>query len=152
MSTTSLGIEQPKTECPMCGNVWQRHTLNEIDGCMAILHLEFSVALARSGKRGATSPTVEPCPVCNKLPAEHAETDLTSCMTKWRKRPKGATGLQLQHSFLEGHFEYEEPDPVKRAQMNARMLQSRCFCGKTRGDHTVNEIRACAERNRPKRW
>jgi hypothetical protein len=156
MSTTSPRIEPSKTECPMCGNVWQEHTLNEVDGCMAIMHLQFSYAIARSGtqkdKAFLERRPVEPCPVCNRLPAEHTEADLTSCMAKWRKREQGATGLKLQGEFLTALPGKEEPDPVKRAQSRIPVRQMLCSCGKARGEHTRDEIRACAERNRPKRW
>jgi hypothetical protein len=153
MKTSAQSTEQPKTECPFCGNVWQEHTLNEIDGCMAIMHVEVSAALAKLKGKPSPSPTeVEICPVCNKLTSEHSDDDQRSCVAKWRKHPRGATGLELQRRFLEGHFENEEPDPVKRAQLRAQWSQSLCPCGKARGDHTQNEILACAERNRPKPW
>jgi hypothetical protein len=135
----------------MCGNVWQEHTINEVGGCMAIMDIDSSVALARSGKPSPNPSTVEICPVCNKLPAEHTEDELRSCVAKWRKHEKGATGLKLQGRFIMAVAKNEELDPVKRAQLRARMLQLLCSCGKAYGDHTQDEIRACAERNREKR-
>jgi hypothetical protein len=150
------GIEQSKTECPFCGNVWEEHTWTEIGGCMVILELEFSAALAHDaklkGKPSPSPPRVEVCPVCNKLTAEHTDDDQRSCVSKWRKRERGATGLPLQHSFSKVSYEKEEPDPVKRAQLQARAMQALCSCGKAFGDHTVEEIRkeirARAPRNR----
>jgi hypothetical protein len=140
-----------KTECPFCGNVWQDHTLNEIRGCMAMMQMQFSAAIARSGteqnKTYLERRPVEPCPVCNKLPAEHTEDDLTSCVAKWRKRERGSTGLELQSSFEIAGPPRAEPDPVKREQSRTRFRQMLCSCGKARGDHTQDEIRACAERN-----
>jgi hypothetical protein len=142
-----------KTECPFCGLVWQDHTLNEVDGCMAIMQLQFSAAVARSGteqnKASLRRRPVEPCPVCNKLPAEHTEADLTSCVAKWRKRDRGSTGLEIQSSFEFAVPPKQEPDPLKREQSRTRFRQMICSCGKARGDHTQDEIRACAER-RPK--
>jgi hypothetical protein len=150
------GIEQSKTECPFCGLVWQEHTLNEVDGCMAIMHIEYSVAVGRDTKlKGKPAPAdreVALCPVCRKTSAEHTEDDISFCMAKWRKREQGSTGLESQHSFLTVNFEGEDPDPLKRAQLQVRMMQAPCICGKANGDHTVDEIRACAERNRPKPW
>jgi hypothetical protein len=145
-------MEPSKTECPFCGLVWQEHTINEVGGCMAIMHIEFSVAVARDaklqGKPESADREVVLCPVCGETSEEHTENDVSSCLSKWRKREQGATGLKLQGEFFTAHFENEEPDPMKRAQMSARMLQRLCSCGKARGDHTVDEIRACAERNR----
>lgn len=148
----TLRIERAKTECPFCGNVWQEHTLNEVDGCMAITHLQFSVAVARSGteqnKAKLRRWAVEPCPVCNKFPAEHTEADLMSRLSKWRAREQGTTGLELQREFGQGRGKNEEPDPVKRAQFRAPVRQRLCSCRIARGDHTLDEILACARRNR----
>lgn len=150
MSANSPRIDQPKTECPMCGNVWQEHTLSELNGCKAILHLQVAAALAREarlkGNASVTPPRVEICPVCNKLPDEHAEVDLRSCVGKWRKSEQGSTGLELQDDFLGAQFENEELDPVKRAKLRAKTLQTPCACGKALGDHTQNEIRTCFHR------
>ena len=142
------GIEQSKTECPMCGNVWQEHTINEVGGCMAIMDMDSSVALARSGKPSPNPSTVEICPVCNELPAEHTEDELRSCVAKWRKHEKGATGLKLQGRFITAVSKNQEPDPVKLAQLRAQWGQALCPCGKAFGDHTVDEIMTCAPRNR----
>jgi hypothetical protein len=145
------GIEQSKTECPFCGLVWQDHTLNEVDGCMALLHVQFSAALARDAKlkgKPNPKPTAEVCPVCSKTSEEHTEADLESCRDKWRKREQGSTGLELQHLFTTAHFEGQEVDPLKRAQLQARVMQALCPCGKAFGDHTVDETLACAPRNR----
>lgn len=156
MSTKGSGMEQPKTECLFCGDIWQEHTLKQIDACTAMMNLHISAALARDatlqGKAGVT-PAVEICPVCSKTSLEHTEAQLRSCAAKWRKHDRGATGLEIQCDFAEADFKNHEPDPdpVKRAQLRARMLQLLCSCGKAYGDHTQNEIRACAERNREKR-
>jgi len=37
-------IDPQKTEYPSCGSVWQEHTLNQVDACMAIMKSEFSHA------------------------------------------------------------------------------------------------------------
>lgn len=155
MATKSLRIEPAMTECPMCGNVWQEHTLNEVDDCIAILHLEYSVALARDAKlkgKPIPNPTEEFCPVCNKLTSEHSDDDERSCVSKWRKREEGATGLEFQHSFMVSRVtargQVEDPDPLKRAQLQAQMMQMLCSCGKANGDHTVDEIMACIDRER----
>jgi hypothetical protein len=125
------GIEPSKTECPFCGLVWQDHTLNEVDGCMTILHMQHSAARARDaklkGKPVLTHPEVALCPVCRKTSAEHTEDDISFCMAKWRKREQGSTGLESQHSFLTAQFEGQEPDPLKRAQLQARMMQAPCI-------------------------
>ena len=42
MSTNSPGMERPKTECPFCRNVWQEHTMNQMEECMAIIKLDIS--------------------------------------------------------------------------------------------------------------
>src|SRR5215472_4552760 len=129
MSTASSGIDEPKTECPFCGLVWQDHTLNETHGCMAILHIQYYVAVARDaklqGKPVSADRDVVLCPVCGKTSEEHTEADVNSCETKWRKRDEGSTGLELQHSFLTAQTiaKGEEPDPLKRAQLQARMMQ-----------------------------
>ena len=151
--TMPLGIEPSKTECPFCGLVWQDHTLRETDGCMAILHMQIFAAKvgdARLKGKPFPNPPAEVCPVCNKLTSEHSDDDVSSCMAKWRKRERGSTGLELQRSFLEGNFANEEPDPLKRAQLHARIMQRICSCGKAYGDHSVDEIRACAERPKPR--
>ena len=132
----------------MCGNVWQEHTINEVDGCMALMKLIFQAHASSANLQGEA---LEICPVCKRLPGEHTDADLISCVGKWRKREQGATGLELQHRFLELQSDNEEPDPVKRAQSRARALQLLCSCGKAYGDHIQNEIRACAEKNRSSR-
>lgn len=134
--------------------VWQEHTLNETRGCMAIMHIEYSAAVARDAKlKGKPVPAdreVALCPVCGKTSEEHTESDVSYCAAKWRKREEGSTGLELQHSFLTSQTvaRGEDPDPLKRAQLQARMMQMHCSCGKANGDHTVDEIRACIERGR----
>lgn len=153
MSTKGPGVERPKTECLFCGDIWQEHTLNQINGCTAMMNLHIFAALARDatlqGRAGVT-PIVEICPVCSKTSMEHPEADLRSCATKWRKRDRGATGLEIHCDFADTDFKNQEPDPgpMKRAQVRTRMLQLLCSCGKVYGEHTQNEIRACAERNR----
>ena len=145
-------MEQPKTECPFCGNVWQEHTLSELNGCEAIMKLQFHQALARRDtlqkQAEIFAQTNICCPVCSKRPGEHTEADLRSCVGKWRKRERGATGLELQGDFPEAHFKNEEPDPAKRAKLHAQMLQRLCSCGKTLGGHTQDEVRACSGKKR----
>jgi hypothetical protein len=145
--------EQSKTECPFCGNVWQEHTLNETDGCMAMMHLQFSAAIARDaspkGENFLLRWQFESCPVCNKLPDEHTEGDLRSCVHKWRKRERGATGLEVQGEFDDA--QNEEPGQAKRAQLKTWLRQGLCSCGKALGDHTRDEIRACALRREGER-
>jgi protein-arginine kinase activator protein McsA len=145
-------MEQPNTECVMCGNVWQEHTITEDYACRALMRLGFAVAQAldatRKGKAVPADRQVVLCPVCGKTSEEHTEANLVSCLAKWRKREQGSTGLELQHIFLEAHGDNADPDPVKEAQRRAGMLQRLCSCGKTLGDHTSQEITACAERNR----
>lgn len=118
---------------------------------MAIMHMESSAALARRGKPSPDPSTVENCPVCNKLPAEHTDADLRTCVAKWRKHVKGATGLTRQGRFITAVAKNQQPDPVKRAQLGAQALELLCSCGKAYGDHTQDEIRACAERKPERR-
>ena len=111
MSTKGPRVQQPKTECPMCGNVWQEHTINESNGCEALIKLHLSVGLARDAKlQGkAGQPSVEICPVCSKTSDEHTEPDLILCAAKWRKRQRGSTGFKLQHRFLEANSRTKNP-------------------------------------------
>jgi hypothetical protein len=99
------------------------HTMNEIDGCVEIMYVQFSAALARSVN--PRPPRVEICPVCHQLPDEHTEADLTSCMAKWRKQERGGT-LEIHAEFIQAQFKNEEPDPVKRAQFLAQFRQRLC--------------------------
>ena len=110
-------MEEPKTECPECGNIWQEHTINEHDGCMALMDLGLAVALARDAELqgNAAAPTVVLCPVCSKTSLEYTEAAVRSCANKWRKGDRGSTGLELQHAFLEAQFENEEPDPLRHS-------------------------------------
>ena len=136
-------MSRTKTECPFCGNIWQEHTLNQVDACMAILKQEIAQTLARGDKLqsevGVFQSKVNICPVCSKPYGEHSEADLDSCAGKWPKRERGASGLELQREFVEAHFENEEPDPIKRAKLQAQTLQTLCSCGKTVGDHWALE-------------
>lgn len=100
----------------MCGNVWEEHTLNEVDACKAILNLQFYQAHSRSATlRGEASVFQSQanicCPVCSKTSGEHSEADLDACVGKWRKRERGATGLELLCDFVESDFKTEIPIP-----------------------------------------
>ena len=144
-----------KTECPFCGNVWQEHTLNQVDACMAKLKRDTAEALslsAASQSEASLSPTkVEICPVCTRPYQAHTEADLSYCAANFPKLERGASGLELQSIFTEVHFKDEEPDPVKRAKLHSQTLQTLCLCGKAVGDHTEDEIIACLERGQGKR-
>jgi hypothetical protein len=152
MSTRTPGVDEPKTECPFCGDVWQKHTLSDVDGCMAIMHIQFSVAVERDarqkGKAILSRWEFETCPVCSKTSEGHTENDLASCVAKWRKHELGATGLKLQGEFYFALPAKEESDALKRDKSKTWFRQSVCSCGKARGDHTQGEIRACSGRNR----
>ena len=145
-------MEQPRTECPFCGNVWQEHTLTELNGCEAIMKLEYYQALAGSdglqGQAGTLAQANICCPVCGKLSEDHAEADLRFCVERWRKRERGATGLDVQSNFIEAHFANEEPDPVKRAKLHGQLLKELCSCGKVLGSHTPDELTTCFDRRR----
>jgi hypothetical protein len=141
--------EQPNTECPFCGNVWQEHTLNQRDVCTAIMkqrmarHPEFS----KSPIASILSKPV-PCPVCTRLLGEHSNTDLDACEGKLRKRERGSTGLHVggvSFALASGLRGEEDRDVAKDAQLHVRMMQAPCsICGKPRGDHTEAETVACA--------
>jgi len=151
MSTNTPRMDPPKTECRFCGNVWQEHTLNQVDACMAKIKLEISEALARKDtlqSEASVDPLKVICPACSKPFGEHTKADLISCADKFPKRERGPSGLEYQNEFIEGHFEGEEPDPVKRAKIRAQTLQLLCSCGKALGDHTVDESLACSSRDR----
>ena len=141
-----------KTECPFCGDVWQEHTVNQVDACAAIMKEMYSRAARRDTKNEASAfqfqPGISSCPVCKELFGEHADADLNSCAGKLRKRAFRASGLELQSDFAEADFKNQEPDPAKRATLRAQMLQSLCSCGKTFGDHMQDEILACARKQR----
>jgi hypothetical protein len=117
---------------------------------MAIMEKQFSEARAPrdtlQSEAGVGTSKVNICPVCSKPYGEHTEADLRSCVGPWPKRERGGSGLELQCEFFEAHFKNEEPDPIKRAKLQAQTLQVLCSCGKAVGDHTVDEIDACFHR------
>src|SRR5215470_5288793 len=95
-------IESSKTECPFCGDVWQEHTLNQTDACMAIMNQEFYHALRKQQQNVDSVFHLEvlTCPVCSRPSEEHTEAKISTCSSKFRKRAQGATGLKLQHEFF----------------------------------------------------
>ena len=123
-----------KTECPFCGNVWQEHTLNQVDPCMAKLKRDTTEALvlsAASQSEASLSPSkVEICPVCSRPYRAHTEADLSSCVANFPFLERGASGLELQSEFIEAHFKDEEPDPVKRAQLQAKLYKLSAYAGR----------------------
>ena len=144
-------MKQPKTECPFCGDVWQEHTVNQVDACTAIMK-EMNSRARRNTKNEVSAfqfqPGISICPVCKKPFVEHADADLNSCAGKLRKRERGTLGFELQSHFWDARCKNEEPDPAKRATLRAQMLQSLCSCGKTFGDHMQDEILTCARKQR----
>src|SRR4029077_3447114 len=104
------------------------------------------LALALASEDSAYVSKAPPCPVCNKTAGEHTEADYMSCAGKLRKRERRATGLKILGVFREARFKNEEPNPLKRAQLRAQMLQRLCSCGKTLGEHTQDEFRTCSLR------
>ena len=145
MSTNWPGMDGRKTLCPFCLTVWQEHTLNQRAACMANLNQLFSEAMAASQSGASVSPSKVECPVCSKPFGEHAESDLRACASK---RSPGTEELEFQSEFIDASFKGEEPDPVKRAELEARTLQMVCSCGKALGAHTVEEILSCDRRQR----
>ena len=111
---------------------------------MAKLKQLRSEALARNDalQSGASvSPSKVECPVCSKPYGEHAESDLSACASKLSTGTEEE--LEFQGEFVEASFKGEEPDPVKRAELEARTLQMVCSCGKALGDHSGEEILSC---------
>jgi hypothetical protein len=126
--------------------VWDEHTLNQGAACMAKLKQLRSEALARNDalQSGASvGPSRVECPACSKPYAEHAESGLLACASKFSTEES-----EFESEFVEASFKVEEPDPVKRAELEARTLQIVCSCGKTLGEHSVEEILSCDRRQR----
>jgi hypothetical protein len=145
-----------RTECPTCGEVWQQHTLNQIDVCTAILkqrlarHPEFSNSSMASVL--VSRPVI--CPVCTRLLNEHTDAELDACEGKLRTRERGSTGLDSGAlSFRALDHKKEDPDDAaKSAQLHSQMMQGPCsICGKPRGDHNEAEVLACANRREDER-
>jgi hypothetical protein len=58
------------------------------------------------------------------------------------------TELADEFDKAEATFRYQEPDPVKRAQMHEEMMNRTCVCGKTFREHSIEDHKACAAKKR----
>ena len=146
MSTNWPGMDGRKTLCPFCLTVWQEHTLNQRAACMANLNQLFSEAMAASQSGASVSPSKVECPVCSKQFAKHAESDRRACASK---RSPGTEELEFQGDFADASFKRQEPNPVKRGELQAQTRQIIvCSCGRPVGAHTVEEAVACARKQR----
>ena len=80
---------------------------------------------------------------CGKTLRGHSVEELKTCAIKFGGE---VTGTEIDIPIAD--FDEQEPDPVKRAKLHDRTLNTICSCGKTLQEHSVEEIRACANGQR----
>jgi intracellular sulfur oxidation DsrE/DsrF family protein len=80
---------------------------------------------------------------CGKTLREHSVEELKTCAIKFGGE---VTGTEIDIPIAD--FGGQEPDPVKRTELQAQTLNTVCACGKTLREHSVEEIKICANKQR----
>lgn len=87
------------------------------------------------------------CSYCGRDLREHSEQDFEDCALQ-----SGGEVSDDGVVIIGADFNAEDPDPAKRAarrrEMRREMVQAVCACGKTFAEHSKEEIRTCAHKQR----